>query len=154
MSSGDLKDYINWGAFGNVYAVYYKSQDGTVPQCNTAINGSTHDSYNFVMVYPYVNPTLVYSLDFGTSQTATSMSLSLAAGYPPGVVTEINVYVDSPSTTPIASLYMTNTGSWLNYVTFKAKVTAAPKGIHDVYFIFTPLSPGYYVYFTWFQFSR
>ena len=156
VSSENLQDYINWSAFGNVYAVYYKSQDGAVPQYNAAINGSTYGAYNFVMIYPYVNPTLIYSLDFGTSENATSMSLGLAAGYPPGVVTEINVYVDSPSTTPISTLYLTDTGYPFEYTffNFTAKVTATPEGLHAVYFIFTPSSPSFYCNFGWFQFYQ
>ena len=109
--SENLKDYMNWEVFSSVDAVYYKSQDGGLIDYNTGINGTCGDE-NYIYIYPGLNASLVYSLDFGTSGSPTSMNLGLAASIPSGDLTEINVYVDSPSTTPISTVYLTDTGSW------------------------------------------
>ena len=153
VSSGNLKDYYNYNAFSIIPAYRYKCQDGAITNFNEAMSGEVEDSF-YVQIDPRLNATLVYSLDFGTSENATSISLGLAAECPSDVVTKIDVYVDSPSTTPIATLYLTNTVSWLNFANFTATVINAPRGIHDVYFIFTPSDQHYYFYFDWLAFNH
>jgi len=151
----NLNDYSNFDAFSTVHAYRYKSQDGAVTEYNTDING-TYNSNFYMAIFPQLNASLVYSLDFGTSETATSMSLGLAAAYPPGVITVINVYVDSLSSTPILTMKLTDTGYPFEYtfISFTTKVSKVPNGIHDVFFIFTPLSQTYFCYFDWFQFHH
>jgi len=153
LPSGNLKDYLYWNAFSDVNAYLYKCQDGAVPYYDPYING-TYISYNCVYIYSEINATLVYTLDFGTSETATSINLGLAASYPAGVVTEINIYVDSKSSTPISTLYLTDTGYPFEYTFINAtsKVTATPTGIHDVYFTFTSSNQDHCL-FDWFRFN-
>jgi len=126
-----------------------------VTEYNTGINGTYNSNY-YVAIFPQLNASLVYSLDFWTSGKATSVTLCLAAAYPPGVLTEIKIYLDSPSSKPISTLFLTDTGYPFEYtfVNFMTKVTTVPKGIHDVYIIFTPSSPNYFFYFDWFQFNH
>jgi len=154
VQSENLKDFWNWDAFSNVYAYRYKCQNGAMTGYNANING-TLMSYNFMTIYSTINASLVYSLDFGASETATSINLGLAAGYPEGVVTEINIYVDSPSFTPISTLHLTDTGYpfEFTFANVTSKVTATPKGIHDVYFIFISSNPRYVCYLDWFRFN-
>jgi len=151
VASENLNDYLHYNAFADIQATRYKSQDGAFPEYWFNITGAYID-YQFVYIYGQTNANLVYSLDFTTSKIATKISLGLAAAYPEGVVTEINVYVDSPTSTSISTLYLTTTENVYNFANLTATVTNAPKGIHDVYFIFTASNPDTYCHFNWLAF--
>jgi len=156
LPSGGLKeDIYHWDAFKTIGAVYYKIQNGAVPLYNTAINGTYYDN-QFVQIFTYQNSCLVYSVDFGTEETATSIELGLGAGYPPGHAAEVNVYVDSMDSSPIATVFLSGTGYDYCFYNFTADVivTSAPHGIHDVYFTFIDLNTSIpFCMFSWFQFK-
>jgi len=153
-SPENLKDYWNWDAFSPVDTCLFKNQTGGLRMYSDEING-TIQFPAFVSIYPGFNSTVEYSLDFSSNRTATTIELGLAADYPPGLVTEINVYVDTTSSPPVSTLYLNGTGYLYTFVTFTADFTIAvqPQGLHDVYFVFAEQSLGYYCNFNWFQFS-
>ncbi len=77
----------------------------------------------------------------------------VASGAPGGVSGLVEVRIGSPTSPPIGSFAIANTGGWTNWVQVPGNVTPVT-GTHTVYLTFTSGQPQEYVNVDWFHFRR
>ena len=65
----------------------------------------------------------------------------------------VEVRIGSPTSPPIGSFAIANTGGWTNWVQVPGNVTPVT-GTHTVYLTFTSGQPQEYVNVDWFHFRR
>ncbi|MBT2523549.1 carbohydrate-binding protein [Arthrobacter sp. ISL-28] len=87
------------------------------------------------------------------AQAATQLMARVASGAASGVTGLIEVRLDSPSSTPVGSIPVSNTGGWQTWTT-KIADTSGITGTHTVYLTFTSDQPGDFVNLNWFKFTR
>ncbi|MDR0976408.1 MAG: family 43 glycosylhydrolase [Prevotellaceae bacterium] len=75
---------------------------------------------------------LVREVDFGVT-SPRRFTVSVASALQGGT---LEVYVDSPAGTPIATVAVPRTGGWEQWQTVTAPVTGQATGVHDLYFKF------------------
>ncbi|MGW0431232.1 carbohydrate-binding protein [Micromonospora sp. NPDC003197] len=77
----------------------------------------------------------------------------VASGAPGGVSGLVEVRLDSPTSSPIGSFAVANTGGWQNWVSVPGNVSAVT-GTRTVYLTFTSGQPEDFVNVNWFTFRR
>lgn len=91
-------------------------------------------------------------VDFG-STPARQFVARVASGAPGGVSGLVEVRLDSPSSPPIGSFAIANTGGWQSWRTVPANISPVT-GVHDVYLTFTSGQPADFVNVNWFTFEH
>jgi hypothetical protein len=89
---------------------------------------------------------------FGTS-AATQFKIRVASGAASGISGAVEVRLDSRSSTPIASIPVTNTGGWQTWTTKSARLSGVT-GTHTVYLTFTGSQSADFVNVNWFTFAH
>ncbi len=65
----------------------------------------------------------------------------------------VEVRLGSPTSAPIGSFAIANTGGWQSWRTVPANISAVT-GVHDVYLTFTSGQPADFVNVNWFTFGH
>ena len=91
-------------------------------------------------------------IDFG-STPATQFSARVASGVGGGASGLVQVRLDSPTSTPVGSFALANTGGWQSWRTVPANISAVT-GTHDVYLTFSSGQSADFVNVNWFTFGR
>ncbi|TML26988.1 MAG: carbohydrate-binding protein [Actinobacteria bacterium] len=92
------------------------------------------------------------NVDFGTTP-ATQFYGRVASGAAGGVSGLVEVRLDSPTSAPIGSFAVGNTGGWQSWRTVPANVSAVT-GVHTVYVTFTSGQPADFVNLNWLSFGH
>jgi hypothetical protein len=92
------------------------------------------------------------NVDFGPSP-ATQFQARVASGAAGGVSGLVEVRLDSPSSAPIGTFGVANTGGWQSWRTVPANI-AAVTGVHTVFITFTSGQPADFVNLNWVTFGR
>jgi hypothetical protein len=134
-------------AYSTIQAESYSAQSGTQTEpCQDSGGGNDvgHIANGDWLRYGQV--------DFGSS-AATRFQARVASGAGAGVSGLVEVRLDSPSSTPIGSFAIANTGGWQSWRTVPAD-TAGVTGVHTVYITFTSGQPADFVNLNWFTFGH
>ncbi len=92
-------------------------------------NAAVGDQYVVASTGSWVK---VSGVDFSTAPA--SVEISAAS---PNSGQTVQVRLDSPTGTIIATINVANTGSWFTFGTFLATISRGPTGVHDVYFYYS-----------------
>jgi hypothetical protein len=91
-------------------------------------------------------------VDFSSS-AARQFTARVASGAAGGVSGLVEVRLDSPSSTPVGSFAVANTGGWESWRNVPANISGVT-GTHDVYLTFTSGQPADFVNVDWFTFGH
>jgi beta-glucanase (GH16 family) len=91
-------------------------------------------------------------VDFGTRPPIDVVARA-ASGAAPGISGLVEIRVDSPSSPPIGTIAIGNTGGWTSWRDIPMNVGAVT-GIHPVYLTFTSGQPNDFVNIDWFRFRH
>jgi hypothetical protein len=78
----------------------------------------------------------------------------VSSGAAGGVSGQVQVSIDSPTATPVASFSIQNTGGWQSWTTVSANMSSIVMGIHAVYLTFASGQPADFVNVNWFTFDN
>lgn len=92
------------------------------------------------------------NVDFG-GDPATQFVARVASGASPGVSGLVQVRLDSPTSAPVGSFAIANTGGWSAWRTVPANIDGVT-GVHDVYLTFSSGQGADYVNVDWFTFAH
>ena len=95
---------------------------------------------------------LYRGVNFG-STAARQFIARAASGAAGGVSGLVEVRLGSPTSTPVGSFAIANTGGWQSWRTVPANISAVT-GVHDVYLTFTSGQPADFVNLNWFTFGH
>jgi len=124
-------------AFETIEAEEYSSESGTKNQVG---EGETHVAY--IENGDYIG---FRNLDFENGAKSFTAKVT-------GNASAIEIYLDSPSGTPAASIDFTGTGNWNSWTDISANIPSI-SGIHDVYLVFKG-GEGYLLNIDNFKFSK
>jgi beta-glucosidase len=129
-------------ALSQIQAESYDAQSGTQLESTSDVGGGQ----NVGWIAP--GDWLAYDLDFGAT-SPVSVSTRIASGASSGT---IQYRLDSTTGPIIATVPVTSTGGWQNWITATANLTGAVTGVHRVYLTFTGPG-GDFVNLNWLQFT-
>ncbi|HET8657687.1 MAG TPA: carbohydrate-binding protein [Micromonosporaceae bacterium] len=92
------------------------------------------------------------NVDFGSTRPVDFVA-RVASGAAAGVSGLVEVRLDSPTSAPIGSFAISNTGGWQAWRSVPGNVSAVT-GVHTVYLTFTSGQPSDFVNVNWFVFRR
>ncbi|OAQ57864.1 alpha-L-fucosidase [Pochonia chlamydosporia 170] len=133
-------------SFSKIQAEAYTSSNGTKIQQTSDTEGG--DNVGWIHRGNWLG---YRGIDFSDGG-ATQFSARVASGARSGGGT-IQVALDSPTSTPICSLSVSNTGGWQSWKTISANVSAIT-GTHTVYLTFMSDQASDFVNVNWFTFSK
>ncbi len=132
-------------AFSTIQAESYTTQSGTQTETTTDTGGGQDVGYLANGDWlGYAN------VDFGTGG-ATQFHARVASGAASGVSGLVQVALDSPTASPVASFALANTGGWQSWETVPANMSKVT-GVHTVYLTFASGQPADFVNVNWFTF--
>jgi beta-glucosidase len=148
---------LNWFQFAqqstgtpNAYqqrqAESYSTQSGTQTETSTDTGGGLDVGHIAMGDWIAYN-----GVDFG-STAAVSVTTRLASGAT--VTGTVQYRLDSATGPVIASVPVSNTGGWQNWVSATTNLTGTATGTHTVYITFTTSASGDLVNLNWFQFGQ
>ncbi|GAA4709170.1 hypothetical protein Prum_095100 [Phytohabitans rumicis] len=134
-------------AYATIQAESFNAQSGTQTEaCQDSGGGSD-------VGYIANGDWLRYNqVDFG-SAPATQFQARVASGAAAGVSGLVQVRLDNPTTAPVGSFAIANTGGWQSWRTVPASI-AGVTGVHTVYVTFASGQPADFVNLNWLTFSR
>jgi glucosylceramidase len=108
------------------------SSFSTESNLETETTGDTTGEYDLGYISPNAY-TLYKNVDFGAASSLSQVNVRTASGGNGGTAT---FYLDSVSSTPIATVALPVTGGWQTWSTVNGTVSGA-SGVHDLYVVFT-----------------
>jgi beta-glucanase (GH16 family) len=150
-------------------AVWYRGGDGA-PPTTPPPGGDQRDAYAAIQAESFDGQSGVViegshigflangdwarfdDVDFG-SDDPTDFVARVASGAPGGVSGLVQVRLDSPTSPPIGSIAVANTGGWTSWREVPGNVGDAT-GTHTVYLTFDSGQPADFVNVDWFRFRR
>ncbi|MFJ2889853.1 glycoside hydrolase family 16 protein [Streptomyces sp. NPDC087305] len=137
----------NRDAYSAIQAESYDSQSGTIAETTTDTGGGQD-----IGSIANGDWALYKGVNFG-STAATQFNARVASGAASGVSGLVQVRLDSPTTTPVGSFALANTGGWQSWRTVPANISSVT-GTHDVYLTFSSGQPADFVNVNWFDFGH
>jgi beta-glucanase (GH16 family) len=134
-------------AFGTIQAESFDGQSGTAVEATTDAGGGSDVGW-----IGNGDRLLYKGVDF-TSTAARQFSARVASGAAGGVSGLVEVRLDSPTSSPVGSFAIANTGGWQTWRTVPANISAVT-GVHDVYLTFSSGQPADFVNINWFTFGH
>ncbi|WP_340374697.1 glycoside hydrolase family 16 protein [Streptomyces sp. SS7] len=134
-------------AYATIQAESYDSQSGVSTETTTDTGGGQDIGY-----LANGDWALYKGVTFG-STAATQFRARVASGAASGVSGLVEVRLDSPTSTPVGSFAVANTGGWQTWKTVPANIGSVT-GTHDVYLTFTSGQPADFVNVNWFTFGH
>lgn len=137
----------NRDAYSSIQAESYDGQSGISTETTTDTGGGQDIGY-----ISNGDWALYKGVDFG-STPATQFHGRVASGAASGVSGLVQVRLDSPTSTPIGSFAVADTGGWQSWRTIPANISSVT-GTHDVYLTFSSGQPADFVNVNWFDFGH
>ncbi|MCX3061658.1 glycoside hydrolase family 16 protein [Streptomyces beihaiensis] len=134
-------------AYSTIQAESYDSQSGIRTETTSDTGGGQDIGY-----ISNGDWALYKGVDFG-STPATQVYGRVASGAASGVSGLVQVRLDSPTSAPIGSFAVANTGGWQSWRTVPANISSVT-GTHDVYLTFSSGQPADFVNVNWFDFGH
>jgi beta-glucanase (GH16 family) len=134
-------------AYGTLQAESFQAQNGVIVE-GTADSGGGQN----IGAVNNGNWTLYRGINFG-SNPARQFTARVASGAGGGVSGLVEVRLGSPTSTPVGSFALGNTGGWQSWRTVPANISPVT-GTHDVYLTFTSGQPADFVNVNWFTFGH
>lgn len=134
-------------AYGTLQAENFQQQSGLLVEATTDTGGGQNIAAAANGDWARYN-----GINFGTTP-AHQFTARAASGAGGGVSGLVEVRLDSPSSAPIGSFAIANTGGWQSWRTVPANIGAVT-GTHDVYLTFTSGQPADFVNVNWFSFAH
>ncbi|HEY8475024.1 MAG TPA: glycoside hydrolase family 16 protein [Natronosporangium sp.] len=128
-------------AYSNIQAESFNAQSGVVVEDGTHIGFLSNGDWA-----RYDN------VDFGSTPPRDFVA-RVASGAPAGVSGLVEVRLDSPTSPPIGSFAIANTGGWFSWQEVPGNVSAVT-GTRTVFLTFTSGQPSDFVNVDWFRFRR
>jgi len=132
-------------AYSTIQAEAYNAQSGI--QTEACSEGGLNIAYIANGDWARYN-----NVDFGSTRPVDFVA-RVASGAAGGVSGLVEVRIDSPTSTPIGSFAISNTGGWQAWRSVPGNVSAVT-GVHTVYLTFTSGQPNDFVNVNWFVFRR
>ncbi|TBL27263.1 carbohydrate-binding protein [Verrucosispora sp. SN26_14.1] len=132
-------------AYGTIQAESYNAQNGVI------VEACSEGGQNIAALR---NGDWVRfdNVDFGSTAPRDFVA-RVASGAAAGVSGLVEVRIGSPTSTPIGSFALANTGGWQSWRSVPGNVTSVT-GRHTVYLTFSSGQPNDFVNVNWFQFRR
>jgi beta-glucanase (GH16 family) len=134
-------------AYGTLQAEAFQAQNGVITEGTTDSGGGQN-----IGAVNNGDWTLYRGINFGTNP-ARQFSARVASGAGGGASGLVEVRLGSPTSAPIGSFALGNTGGWQSWRTVPANISAVT-GTHDVYLTFTSGQPAAFVNVNWFTFGH
>ncbi|MEU1516004.1 glycoside hydrolase family 16 protein [Streptomyces sp. NPDC005811] len=134
-------------AYSTIQAESYDSQSGVTTETTTDTGGGQDIGY-----VANGDWALYKGVNF-SSTAATQFSARVASGAASGVSGLVEVRLDSPTSAPVGSFSVANTGGWQTWKTVPANISSVT-GTHDVYLTFTSGQSADFVNVNWFTFGH
>ncbi|OAQ58196.1 glycoside hydrolase family 29 protein [Pochonia chlamydosporia 170] len=134
-------------AYSEIQAEAYTSKNGTNVEQTSDTGGG--DNVGWIHNGNWLG---FRQVDFG-GNGATRFTVRVASGASSGIKGVIHVALDSPTSTPICSLAVSNTGGWQSWKSISAGLNTVT-GVHAVYLTFTSDQAADFVNVNWFKFSQ
>ncbi|MEV8526793.1 glycoside hydrolase family 16 protein [Streptomyces sp. NPDC052000] len=134
-------------AYGPIQAESYDQQSGVTTETTTDSGGGKD-----IGSVANGDWALYKGVDFGTT-AARQFNARVASGAAGGVSGLVEVRLDSPSSAPVGSFAVANTGGWQSWRTIPANISGVT-GTHDVYLTFSSGQSADFVNVNWFDFGH
>jgi Beta-1,3-glucanase/Carbohydrate binding module (family 6) len=145
---------INWFTFANtndaasrIQAENFDTSNGVKTEATTDVDGGRN--VGWIANGDWIG---FASIDFH-ADGMDQFTARVSSGAAPGVSGLVQVSIDSPAATPVASFSIANTGGWQSWSTIPANMSKVT-GVHAVYLTFASGQPDDFVNVNWFTFSN
>jgi hypothetical protein len=136
-----------WDAYSTIQAESFSVQNGVTVQSTTDTGGGQN-----ITGLGNGDWAMFQNVNFGTS-AATQFNGRVASGAAGGVSGLVEVRLDSPTSAPIGSFAVANTGGWQSWRTVPANISGVT-GTHNVYLTFTSGQTADFVNVNWISFGH
>lgn len=133
-------------AASRIQAEQFDSNNGVLTQPTTDVDGG--DNVGWIANGDWIG---FNAVDFHDGMK--NFTARVASGAGAGISGLVQLMIDSPSATPIATFSIANTGDWQAWRTVSEPMSITVTGIHSVYLVFASVQPQDFVNINWFTFT-